>query len=74
MPVHFAVSTTHILSGVVRTGNKMQHGTWLVERRFSDKPNVVTRHSGVSCACLLVPVVRHSPTPRQGKRLRQGEV
>ena len=50
----------------------MQRGTWLVERRFSDKPKVVTRHSGVSYACLLVPVVRHSPTPRQGKRLRQG--
>ena len=58
---HFAVSTSHILSGVVRARNQMQRGTWLVERRFSDKPKVVTRHSGVSYSCLLVPVVRHSP-------------
>ena len=35
----------------------MQHGTWLVVRCFSDKPRVLTRHSGVSYACLLVPVV-----------------
>ena len=29
--LHFAVSPSHILSGVVRTRNKMQRGTWLVE-------------------------------------------
>ena len=51
----------------------MRRGTWLVERCFCDKPKVVTSHSGVSYACLPVPVVRRLPTPRQGKRLRQGE-
>ena len=40
-------------------------GTWLVMRCFSDKPRVLTRHSGVSYACLLVPVVKHLP-PRAG--------
>ena len=39
----------------------MQRGTWLVERRSSDKPKVVTRHSGVSYARLLITVVRHLP-------------
>ena len=39
----------------------MQHGKWLVVRCFSDKPRVLTSHSGVSCACLLVPVVKHFP-------------
>ena len=43
----------------------MQRGTWLVERCFCDKPKVVTSHSGVSYACLLVPVVKHLP-PRAG--------
>ena len=57
---HFAVSTSHILSGVVRARNKMQRGTWLVERHFSDKPKVVTRHSGVSYSCLLVPHLKQT--------------
>ena len=38
----------------------MQRGTWLVVRCFSDKPKVVTRHSGVSYACLLPPRARTS--------------
>ena len=63
----FAVSTSRFLIAVVRARNKMQRGMWLVERSFPDKPKVVTRHSGVSYACLLVPVVRHSP-PRAGAR------
>ena len=43
---------------------QIQRGTWLVERRFSDMRRVVTKHSGVSYACLLVPVVRRSPRLR----------
>ena len=50
----------------------MQRGTWLVERRFSDKPKVVTRHSGVSYACLLVPVVRHPPPRVRASALGKG--
>ena len=65
-------STSHILSGVVRARNKMQRGTWLVVRCFSDKPKVVTRHSGVSYACLLVPVVRHSPPRARTSALGKG--
>ena len=68
----FAVSTSHFLSGVVRARNKMQRGTWLVERRCPDKPKVVTRHSGVSYACLLVPVVRHSPHRGRASALGKG--
>ena len=53
----------------------MQRGMWLVKRSFPDKPKVVTRHSGVSYACLPVPVVRHSPlhasTSALGKGLSQ---
>ena len=41
---------------------QIHRGTWLVERRSFHKPRVVTRHSGVSYACLLVPVVRRSPS------------
>ena len=52
------------LSGVVRARNKVQCGAWLVERRFSDKPRVVIRHLGLSCASLLVPVERRSPRLR----------
>ena len=63
---YFAVSTSHFLSDVVRTRN--------VELRFPDRPKIVTRHSGVSYACLLVPVVRHSPPSRQCKCHRQGKV
>ena len=69
---HFTVSTSHILSGVVRARNKMQRGTWLVESRFSDKPKVVTKHSGVSYACFLVPVVRHSPPGARASALDKG--
>ena len=43
----------------------MQRGMWLVERCCCDKPKVVTSHSRVSYACLLVPVVKHFP-PRAG--------
>ena len=38
--LHFAVTTSHILSGVVRAREKTQRGTWFVERCFSDKPKV----------------------------------
>ena len=50
----------------------MQRGTWLVERRFSDKSKDVTRHSGVSYACLPVPVVRHSPPRARASALCKG--
>ena len=69
---YFAASTSHFLSGVVRARNKMQRGMWLVERSSLDKPKVVTRHSGVSCACLLVPVVRHSPLHASASALGKG--
>ena len=47
-------------------------GTWLVEHRFSDKPKVVTRHSGVSYSCLPVPMVRHSPLHASTSALGKG--
>ena len=50
----------------------MQRGMWLVERRFPDKPKVVTRHSGVSYAYLPVPVVRHSPLHASTSALGKG--
>eukprot|EP00450_Noctiluca_scintillans_P030856 CAMPEP_0194551854 /NCGR_PEP_ID=MMETSP0253-20130528/96433_1 /TAXON_ID=2966 /ORGANISM="Noctiluca scintillans" /LENGTH=184 /DNA_ID=CAMNT_0039399315 /DNA_START=205 /DNA_END=755 /DNA_ORIENTATION=+ len=40
-------------------------GTWLVMRRFLDKPKVLTSHSGVSYSFLPVPLVKHFP-PRAG--------
>ena len=63
---------SHILSGVVRARNKML-GTWLVMRCFSDKPRALTRHSGVSYACLLVPVV-HLPLRAEAGALGKGIV
>ena len=51
----------------------MQRGMWLVEPCCCDKPKVVTSHSRVSYACLLVPVVKHFAIPRRGKSLRQRE-
>ena len=50
----------------------MKRGTWLVERRSSDKPKVVTRHSGVSYACLLITVVRHLPPRARASALGEG--
>ena len=52
----------------------MQRGTWLVERCFSDKPKVVTSHSGMSYVCLLIPVVRHSPPHAGARALGKGRL
>ena len=49
-------------------------GTWLVMRCVSDKPRVLTRHSGVTCACLLVPVVKHLPPRAEAGALGKGIV
>ena len=50
-------------------------GCGLWNASFPDKPKVVTRHSGVSNACLPVPMVRHSPlhasTSASGKGLSE---
>ena len=66
-----SVSTSHIQSRVVNVRNKVQCGTWLVERHFSDKPKVVIRYLGLSYASLLVPVGRRSPRLRPPSQARE---